>query len=277
MPLAVQKALRQSRLYASAKQCVLHHQSPSIALLQEQLGLSRVQATALLGAMLGNILDFNPATGEVRITLGAGQGPVDRIPIEQRLAMAQAWIDQAPCLVIVAGQGMDAGMQGQVHEMAPADSLQLTRYQAAWNDPAFTAETFHDRPQWAFSAYRAHLEERRAAKLHAGYAVIKQWCDMRPQGAFVYTSHVDGRFQKAGFPLSRVYESCGTIHRLQCAANCSESREIVWSSFSVRSDAMATASASLPEPPQCPCCDACLRPNCVLPHDRYWNASRRNR
>lgn len=283
MPLAVQKALRQSRFYASAKQCVLQHQSPSIALIQDQLGLSRAQATALFGAMLGDILEFNAATGEVRIIASSSQLPAAVIPVEQRLAMAQTWIDQAACLVVVAGQGMDAEATVQTHahpHVHPQGMAAVKAYQpsapAAWFDPAFTAQAFLDQPQWAFGAYRSHLTVSRAAPVHSGCAAIKQWCDGRAQGAFVYTSHVDGRFQKAGFPLSRVYESKGTIHRLQCAAHCSESREIVWSSFSVRSTAVA-ASNGPPEPPQCPCCDAPLRPNCVLPHDRYWNASRRSR
>ncbi|MDH5859183.1 hypothetical protein [Lampropedia aestuarii] len=281
MALAIHTALRQSRLYTKAKQCVLQHHNPSIALIQDQLRIGHAQATALFGAMLGDILDFNAATGEVRIiAVSSDQEPAPAISIEQRLAMAQTWIDEAACLVVVAGQGMDAEATVQTHVHLQGIAA-IKAYQpsapAAWLDPALTAQAFLDQPQWAFAAYRSHLAVSRAAPLHSGCAAIKQWCDGRAQGAFVYTSHVDGRFQKAGFPLSRVYESEGTIHRLQCAAHCSESREIVWSSFSVRSTAVAASNESPPESPQCPCCDAPLRPNCVLPHDRYWNPSRRNR
>ncbi|WP_407945852.1 Sir2 family NAD-dependent protein deacetylase [Paraburkholderia metrosideri] len=40
-------------------------------------------------------------------------------------------------------------------------------------------------------------------------------------GASVFTSNVDGQFQKAGFFESRVHECHGSIHTLQCTEACS--------------------------------------------------------
>ena len=41
-----------------------------------------------------------------------------------------------------------------------------------------------------------------------------------PQGAFVYTSNVDGQFQRAAFDGDRILEVHGSIDRLQCTADC---------------------------------------------------------
>jgi hypothetical protein len=41
-----------------------------------------------------------------------------------------------------------------------------------------------------------------------------------PHGAFVFTSNVDGQFQKAGFAEDRVSECHGSIHHLQCLDGC---------------------------------------------------------
>ncbi|THT97719.1 hypothetical protein E9531_15595 [Lampropedia puyangensis] len=280
MSLATQDLLRKSSLYTEAKKVVLQHPQPNIACIEHQLGIDRVQATTLFGAMLGDILDFNISTGDALVKAELRLPQRDARPLAQRLSIAQAWMQEAQCLVIVAGQGMIAHLDEQGGEpelTVHSTSASLAKHSSAWNDPAFTADAFHSRPHWAFAAYRSYLAHSRATKLNADVAVIKQWCDSRPQGAFIYTSLVDGRFQKAGFPLARVYERNGTIHRLQCAANCSDSREVIWPSFSVRSHAIAALGACLPEPPQCPYCNASLRPNCLLPHDQYWNTSRRNR
>jgi hypothetical protein len=43
-----------------------------------------------------------------------------------------------------------------------------------------------------------------------------------PQGAFVFTSKVDGQFQRAGFHDEQLVECHGSIHHLQCSRPCSE-------------------------------------------------------
>src|ERR1700746_1574216 len=47
------------------------------------------------------------------------------------------------------------------------------------------------------------------------------WSAAKKYGAFVFTSNVDGHFQKARFPDNRVLECHGSIHLLQCARPCS--------------------------------------------------------
>ena len=55
---------------------------------------------------------------------------------------------------------------------------------------------------------------------HAGFAMLRRWRERAPHGAFVFTSNVDGQFQKAGTPPDRVVECHGSIHHLQCLERC---------------------------------------------------------
>ena len=41
---------------------------------------------------------------------------------------------------------------------------------------------------------------------HAGFELLQRWGAELPHGLAVFTSNVDGQFQKAGFPSARVYE-----------------------------------------------------------------------
>jgi len=44
----------------------------------------------------------------------------------------------------------------------------------------------------------------------------------QPHGYFVFTSNVDGQFQKAGFAPERIVECHGSIQHFQCAASCTD-------------------------------------------------------
>ncbi len=54
---------------------------------------------------------------------------------------------------------------------------------------------------------------------HAGFQMLRQWGEKMANGSFVFTTNVDGQFQKAGFPAGRICEVHGSIHHLQAAAS----------------------------------------------------------
>ena len=91
------------------------------------------------------------------------------------------------------------------------------------------------------------------------------------QGCFVFTSNVDGQFQKAGFPSARVYECHGSIHRLQCSARCNE---IIWPTADLHPQVDETTCQWQGELPRCPHCGALLRPNILMFDDWQWNHAR---
>ena len=73
---------------------------------------------------------------------------------------------------------------------------------------------------WGFYGHRLNLY--RKTEPHDGFRVLRAIADKLPHNAFVFTSNVDGQFQKSGFAESQVVECHGSIHHLQCLDGCSE-------------------------------------------------------
>jgi len=83
-----------------------------------------------------------------------------------------------------------------------------------------TPLAYETHQELAYWFYGHRLSQYRATSPHEGYQILKRWAESKPHGYFVFTSNVDGHFQKAGFEEGRVYEVHGTLERLQCAHNC---------------------------------------------------------
>jgi NAD-dependent SIR2 family protein deacetylase len=71
----------------------------------------------------------------------------------------------------------------------------------------------------AFYGHRLDLYRR--TQPHRCLDILRGWAAKMPRGAFVFTSNVDGHFQKARFSEDRVAECHGSIHWLQCIDGCS--------------------------------------------------------
>ncbi len=67
---------------------------------------------------------------------------------------------------------------------------------------------------WGFFGHRYNLYKR--TQPHNGFDILRKWCEAKERGYFVFTSNVDGQFQKAGFPEDRIVECHGSIHHMQC-------------------------------------------------------------
>jgi NAD-dependent SIR2 family protein deacetylase len=92
-----------------------------------------------------------------------------------------------------------------------------------------------------------------------------------PQGAFVFTSNVDGQFQKAGFAGERVAECHGSIHHLQCLDGCHEG---IWPADDFQPELDEEACLLRSEFPLCPRCRGIARPNILMFGDWGWTATR---
>ena len=93
----------------------------------------------------------------------------------------------------------------------------------------------------------------------------------KPDGCFIFTSNVDGQFQKAGFDEGHILECHGSIHYFQCSEPCSAA---IWSADETTltvDPTTLTASAPLP---QCPHCGATARPNILMFGDGDWISGR---
>jgi NAD-dependent SIR2 family protein deacetylase len=101
---------------------------------------------------------------------------------------------------------------------------------------------------------------------------MQLWAAKMPAGCFVYTSNVDGHFQKSGYPRDCVVECHGSIHHLQCTEDC---RGQVWSAGKVSGLAIDPATCrARGDLPHCPDCGALARPNVLMFGDGRWQARR---
>lgn len=176
-------------------------------------------------------------------------------------------IEQANGLLISAGAGMgvDAGLpdfrgvngfwraypalaKSGIHfeEIASPDSFET--------DPALA---------WGFYGHRLNLYRR--TEPHEGHLILRKWADWMANGAFVFTSNVDGLFQKAGF--ANVVECHGSIHRVQCLEPCSPA---IWSADYIQPVVDEEHCRLISPLPACPDCGALVRPNILMFGDPNW-------
>ena len=191
---------------------------------------------------------------------------------ERELKRAAAAICEADAVLVGAGAGMgvDSGLpdfrgnEGFWKASPPFAERGLSFVDMAspgWfdADPALA---------WGFYGHRLGLY--RDTEPHEGFHLLAAWAATKPRGAFVFTSNVDGQFQKAGFAADRIAECHGSIHHLQCSALCSSS---IWKNDdSVTVD--ETTFQAQPPLPVCPDCGAVARPNILMFGDVGWHPQR---
>uniref|UniRef100_G3A567 protein acetyllysine N-acetyltransferase n=1 Tax=Ralstonia syzygii R24 TaxID=907261 RepID=G3A567_9RALS len=131
-----------------------------------------------------------------------------------------------------------------------------------------TPEAFHVRPQQAWGFYGHRLALYRKAVPHAGFHMLREMAEAMPEGYRIFTSNVDGQFQRAGSDPASVHECHGSIHKLQCLDDCNGE---VWpaSGFDpvVDDDGHCLLMNA---PPRCPACGALARPHILMFDDNTW-------
>lgn len=126
---------------------------------------------------------------------------------------------------------------------------------------------FRDRPQRAWGFYGHRLELYRQTQPHAGFGIFKRWGESMPLGHAVFTSNVDGQFQKAEFDPGVIHECHGSIHHLQCLNACTTD---IWPAEGFAPEVDAAQCRLLSPLPRCPSCGSLARPNILMFHDADW-------
>lgn len=193
--------------------------------------------------------------------------------IDNSILMAAKAISEAETILITAGAGMgvDSGLpdfrgnQGfwKIHPKYAEEGLTF----ADLANPVWF-ETLPSRA-WGFYGYRYNLY--RQTKPHCGFEILKKWQDSSINPGFVYTSNVDGHFQKAGFESERIFEVHGSINHLQCSAKC---RGKIWPASDLKFDIDEVELLAMGTLPLCPDCGKIARPNILMFGDFDWLASR---
>ena len=267
MPIAAPR----DPLYHQARQHLLHSDNVSVAHLQRRLRIGYQRAIDLRAALEGDAVEYRARTDSWHIRPDADR--VTDFLLEEKLAQAAHLVQNAKALVIAAGAGMgiDSGLPDFRGDEGfwrayPALGRQRLRFERIASPQAFDK---HPATAWGFYGHRLNLY--RATTPHAGFGLLHGWAQRMAQGCFVFTSNVDGQFQKAGFPTARIHECHGTIHRLQCTANCSGQ---IWPTADLHPQVDEAACLLQGEPPRCPRCGALARPNILMFDDWHWNHTR---
>jgi NAD-dependent SIR2 family protein deacetylase len=178
-------------------------------------------------------------------------------------------INEADALIITAGAGMgvDSGLPDfrgteGFWQTYPALAKAKIRFQDIASPSAFRA---HPKRAWGFYGHRLNLY--RSTVPHAGFAILKRIGESMPEGMFVFTSNVDGQFQKAGFSGKRVHECHGSIHHLQCLDGCMAD---IWPTDDFHPQVDEESGLLISDLPRCPYCGEVARPNILMFGDGGW-------
>ena len=125
---------------------------------------------------------------------------------------------------------------------------------------------------WGFYGHRLNLY--RTTEPHNGFHILKKWGAQMPHGFFVFTSNVDGQFQRAGFPPDRIVEVHGAIDWLQCTAECGIGIYECSPSNPHPVDVDEQTMRAVGPLPSCPQCGAIARPNILMFGDWEWDGRR---
>ncbi|CAD6516394.1 SIR2 family NAD-dependent protein deacylase [Paraburkholderia metrosideri] len=191
------------------------------------------------------------------------------------IELAAQWLRDADGLLITAGAGMgvDSGLPdfrgtAGFWRAYPALGTAGIRF-----EEIASPQNFRNDPELAWAFYGHRLDLYRRTQPHRGFDILRGWAAKMPSGAFVFTSNVDGHFQKAAFSEDRVAECHGSIHWLQCVDECTQRTWPADDVFPVVDDRKFRLVSPLPT---CPSCGAVARPNILMFNDSHWIENRTN-
>jgi NAD-dependent SIR2 family protein deacetylase len=191
------------------------------------------------------------------------------------LEQAAAAIINADGLLITAGAGL--GVDSRLPDFRGTDG-----FWKAYPALAKSGIQFHEianpnafarspRQAWGFYGHRLNLY--RETLPHAGFQIMRRFAAKAKHGSYVYTSNVDGQFQKAGFNPQRISEVHGSIHHLQCVNGCLAD---IWLADDFLPVVDEDQCELISEFPRCPHCGDIARPNILMFGDWNWLQFRSN-
>jgi NAD-dependent SIR2 family protein deacetylase len=193
----------------------------------------------------------------------------------QKIDRAAKQIMDSDSIIITAGAGM--GVDSGLPDFRGPEGFWKAYPALASENISFSniasPKAFVRSPKLAWGFYGHRLNLYRNATPHNGFKLLQKIADCLDGDAFIYTSNVDGQFQKSGFHGNSIVECHGSIHHLQCMNGC---REEIWETakFSPEiDDSTCLLTSSIPT---CPFCSGTARPNIYMFSDWNWIESRTN-
>ena len=187
--------------------------------------------------------------------------------LERELDRAATAISSADALLIGAGAGMgvDSGLPDFRGDAGFWKAYPPFRGRAFAQ--MSTPHWFRTDPQlaWGFFGHRWNLYS--STPPHSGFEIVRRWGERARLGHFVFTSNVDGHFQRAGFAEERVLECHGSIQYLQCTDPC---RMEIWPAGDLKIEVDPETIRTHSPLPACPRCGRLARPNILMFNDWDW-------
>src|SRR6478736_5353293 len=169
---------------------------------------------------------------------------------KNKVRQAAEAIKVADALLIAAGAGMgvDSGLPDfrgtkGFWRAYPAIAKRGLSFEEMANP-----EWFRDDPHLAWAFYGHRLNLYRQTTPHQGFSQLLELGRTKAHGYFVFTSNVDGQFQRAGFAADRIVECHGSIHHFQCAASCADN---IWDAERETVNVDASSFRAVEPLPQC--------------------------
>lgn len=192
---------------------------------------------------------------------------------DDALDHAAELIAQAGALVVAAGAGM--GVDSGLPDFRGTEGFWRAYPALARAKLNFTSvaspTTFERDPRLAWGFYGHRLALYRRTVPNGGFALLQRWGARALHGVAVFTSNVDGQFQRAGFAADVIHECHGSLHLLQCLRGCGEPP---WPADGLLPDIDDDACQWRGELPACPGCGGLARPNLLMFGDWGWQGER---
>lgn len=189
------------------------------------------------------------------------------------LDRAAALLEDADALIVAAGAGMgvDSGLPDFRGREGFWRAYPALREAGVEFTEIASPSAFQSQPKRAWGFYGHRLALYRSTQPHAGFELLRRWGEKMLHGVQVFTSNVDGQFQRAGFSDSSIYECHGSIHQLQCLQPCGA---VTRPSDAFIPEVDNVTCQLLNAAPMCPRCGGLARPNILMFSDWGWKSGR---
>ena len=192
--------------------------------------------------------------------------------IEEQILQSQKFIEKADAVLITAGAGMgvDSGLPDFRGNEGFWNAYPVIKDLGVSFEDMANPQWFRSNPKLAWAFYGHRLNLYRDTIPHNGFKMLLDLVAKKNSDYFVFTSNVDGQFQKAGFDKDKIVEVHGSIHHFQCTEDY---RSQIWEADDNSIDINIEKFEALTIP-QCKHCEGVARPNILMFGDSRWNGAR---
>ncbi len=192
--------------------------------------------------------------------------------MNRTIKKAKQKIKEADVILITAGAGMgvDSGLPDFRGDEGFWKAYPVIKNLGHSFVDMANPQWFDTQPKLAWAFYGHRLNLYRKTVPHKGFALLKELVEAK-EDYFIFTSNVDGQFQKAGFDEEKIYECHGSIHYMQCTRCSTEIYTTEKVEVEIDMDVFEAQTI-----PHCPQCDEVARPNILMFGDWKWDSKRSN-